>query len=282
MVWDFLPNGCMTPFLETARIMTRLSFLLLLPLVAGIALASNSSRGVAQEAADKSSDPVYLDEPTPAPKPSVAAETKVLEKYDDGKTRVERQVRKMSDDSIMNHGTFTEFYRNGQKFSEGAFKEGVPDGQWSYWHDNGQLSKTVNFTRGQPDGSWEVFRADGTLETRKAYKAGQREGKWVAFFADGKTPNIEQYYVDGKLDGPVNVYFKDGKPKIQTNFKANVREGVSTEWDESGRKLIEASYANNKLDGKVTRYGADGKNIEEFYREGKRVQSGATAPAPGK
>jgi len=257
---------------------------LLLPALAGAILIWSTQRGAAQQPAAtqpaaKASNPVYLDEPPPAPQPSIVGEVNAQEKYDDGKIRVERAVRKMSDDSIMNHGKFTEYYRNGKKFAEGSFKEGVHDGQWSYWHDNGQLSKTVNFVKGQPDGSWETFRADGTLQSKKGYKAGKRDGQWVMYFEDGKTPNIEQSYVDSKIDGQINMYFKNGKPRLQSIFKAGVREGLSTEWDESGRKLAEATYKNNKLDGKLTRYNADGSKIEEFYRDGKRVQAGAAAPA---
>ncbi len=251
-----------------------------LPAVAGFVFLCAVHRVSAQQPAPdqppaKVANPVYLNEPAPPPKPKIVQEVKAVEKYDDGKTRVERQVRRMSDDSIMNHGKFTEFYHNGNKFSEGNFKDGVQDGEWSYWHENGQLCKTVNFVNGQPDGAWETHRADGTLQTKKSYKDGKRNGQWVLYFDDGKTPNIEQNYVDNKLDGQVTVYFKDGKPKIQTVFKAGLREGPSTEWEESGRKTAEATYVNNKLDGKVTRYNTDGSKTEEYFRDGKRVKAPA-------
>jgi antitoxin component YwqK of YwqJK toxin-antitoxin module len=240
---------------------------------------SSAQQAAAPQAADKASNPVYLDEPPPAPKPSIVGEIPVVEKYDDGKVRVERAVRKMSDDSIMNHGKFTEYYRDGKKFSEGTFKEGVQDGQWSYWHDNGQLCKTVTFIKGQPDGAWDSFRADGTLQSKKSYKDGKRNGLWVAYFEDGKTPSIEQTYVDNKLDGLVKLYFKNGKPRIETVFKGGMREGQSTEWEESGRKVAEATYVKNKLDGKLTRYNPDGTKTEEYFRDGKRVQSPTAPPA---
>ena len=115
----------------------------------------------------KASEQVLLDEPTPAPEPTVAQEGPVSDKYADGKVRVERNIRLLSDNQVVNHGKFTEYYQNGQKFSEGNFDSGVHDGPWSYWHDNGQLAKTVTFKKGAPDGVWEVFRADGTLQERQ-------------------------------------------------------------------------------------------------------------------
>jgi antitoxin component YwqK of YwqJK toxin-antitoxin module len=236
--------------------------------------------GAQQPVAKAAAEPVYLDEPEPAPEPTIAREGPLTEKYEDGKVRVERNIRQLSDNKIVNHGKFTEYYRNGQKFSEGSFNAGVHDGPWTFWHENGQLAKTVNFVKGQPDGAWEVFRADGTLQAKKGYKAGKRDGTWVSYFEDGKTPTIEQTFVDGKPDGPVNLYYKSGKPRIQTVFKAGVREGVSTEWDESGRKVAEATYAKGKLDGKLTRYNADGTTTVEMWQDGKRIQAGTAAAAP--
>ena len=38
----------------------------------------------------------------------------------------------MSDDQLVNHGEYTEYYPNGQKFAEGNYDNGVHDGTWSY------------------------------------------------------------------------------------------------------------------------------------------------------
>jgi antitoxin component YwqK of YwqJK toxin-antitoxin module len=227
---------------------------------------------IAQEA--PKAEAAYLDEPPPSPEPSVSQEGPVKEEYEPGKVRVERIVRKMSDDTIVNHGKFTEYYRNGNKFTEGNYDNGVHEGAWSYWHENGQLSKTVNFKKGQPDGSWDVFRADGTLLAKRGYKNGQRDGAWVAYNEDGKTPSVEQNYAGGKLNGVATVYFKSGKPRVQSTFKDNLRDGRMTEWDEAGRKLAEADYVAGKLEGKLIRYAADGTATEETYRDNKRVTNG--------
>ncbi len=234
---------------------------------------------IAQEAV-KAEDGVYLDEPAAAPEPSVVQEGPAKEEYEPGKMRVERTVRKMSDDQIVNHGKFTEYYRNGQKFAEGAYDSGVHEGPWSFWHENGQLSKTVNFKKGVPDGAWEVFRADGTLLSKRGYKKGLREGTWVAYLEDGKTRAIEQTYVDGKLNGEVTVYFKSGKPRVKSMFKDNLRDGQFTEWYESGDKLVDANYVAGELEGKLIRYAADGTTTEETYKDNVRVQPGV-APRTG-
>jgi len=232
---------------------------------------------LAQAAPAPAGAAVYLDEPAPPPEPKVAREAPVTEKYDDGKVRVERTVLQLSDNQIVNHGKYVEYYRNGQKFAEGMYENGVHQGSWSYWYDNGQLAKTVSFKNGLPDGAWDAFRADGTLAAKKGYKNGQRDGKWIAYFKDGKTVNLEQNYVNNKLEGEVVINFELGKPRLKTQFKNGLRHGPATEWDESGQKVVEAMYVEGKLDGTLTRYNPDGTKTQEFYRDNKRVQSGAAA-----
>ena len=261
----------------------RLSFALVLIVFATFsALPMAPSASFAQDApkgeVTKAEDQVYLPEPPPTPEPSVTQEGPLKEEYEPGKVRLERMVRKMSDDTIVNHGKYTEYYKNGNKFAEGAYDNGVHEGSWSFWHENGKLSKTVNFKNGQPDGAWEVFRADETLMGKRGYKSGLREGTWVVYGKDGKTPLMEQTYVDGKLHGQATVYFEDGKPRVQSTFKDGLREGKVTEWDATGRKIAEADYVAGKLDGKLVRYAPDGATSVEYYKAGARVQPGAATP----
>lgn len=244
-------------------------------LAASLLLLVGARHGTAQESKPAVAEPVYLDEPADPPEPTIAKEGPVTENYDDGKVRVERNIRLLSDNQIVNHGKFTEYYKNGQKFSEGDFDNGVPNGAWSYWHDNGQLAKTVNFAKGAPDGAWEVFRADGTLQSKKGYKAGKREGDWVIYYEDGKTPKIEQKYVNGELSGQRNTFFPSGKKRQEANFADGKLEGQMTEWDESGRKVAEATFSKGMLNGKLSRYGADGSVSEQVYRDNKPVAPGA-------
>lgn len=235
------------------------------------AFAQEAATPTAADAVKAETEAVYLDEPTPSPEPTVAKEGPVSEKYNDGKVRLERNIRLLSDNQVVNHGKYTEYYRNGQKFAEGNFDGGVHDGPWSYWHDNGQLAKTVTYKKGAPEGAWETYRADGTLQAKKSYKAGKRDGAWISYFEDGKTPKIEQNFVDGKLTGPRKTFYASGKPHQEAIFADGALDGVMTEWDEAGRKLAEATFAKGKLNGKLSRWSADGSVSEQVYEDNKPV-----------
>lgn len=241
----------------------------------------SSVSSMAQEVADKPADPVYLAEPEPGPEPTVAREGRDnASKYDNGQVRIDRQIRQLSDDQIVNHGEFIEYYRSGQKFAEGRFEDGIHQGAWKYWYDNGQLAKDVVFKNGQPDGSWDAFRADGTLLSKKNYKNGKREGAWVYYHDDGKTPRVEQSYKEGKLDGPMTTYHANGKVWQKVAFAAGAPTDVAEEFDPSGRKQIESHFKDGRLHGTRTRWNADGTVTVQEFADGKPAGRATTNLAP--
>ena len=49
-------------------------------------------------------------------------------------------------------GTVIEYYENGQKESEGSYKDGKEDGLHKYWYENGQKSAEENWKDGNKNG----------------------------------------------------------------------------------------------------------------------------------
>jgi antitoxin component YwqK of YwqJK toxin-antitoxin module len=234
-------------------------------------ISSPSSVGVAQEAATDAVDEIYLEEPPAIPPPVEVRAAALKDEFADGGIRVEREVLLLSDDQVINHGRYAEYYPGGQgqKFSEGTYDHGVHTGPWSFWHPNGQLCKTVTFKNGRADGTWDVFRPDGTLLAKKSYKENEHDGVWLQYHADGKTLKIEETFVDGLRNGVSTAYFANGKPQRAAEFKDGLLDGHMTEWDESGRKLGEMDFKAGKLDGHFVLYRADGTTIEQDYSEGR-------------
>lgn len=229
--------------------------------IAAFVLAASSLATIA-----RGDDAVYLDEPRPEPPPKEMGTIKVPEKYEDGTVRIEREVLRMSDDTFVNDGSFVEYYRDGQKFTEGTFKKGVHDGVWTFWHPNGQLCKKVTFVDGRPDGQWDVFGPDGKLLVQKSYKQGKRHGKWTYYHRDGETPRIAQTYVENQLHGERMTYHANGKPYQRSYFKNGVLDGTLTEWDASGRKVAEVTFKDGARDGQVVTWGPNGERTEQSAR----------------
>jgi antitoxin component YwqK of YwqJK toxin-antitoxin module len=240
---------------------------------AAMVFAQDAARVLAAPA--PASDVIYLDEPAIIPPPVFVTAGKLQDKYEDGAIRLEREVRKMSDDSLVNHGAYIEYYPNGQKFAEGNYDNGVHDGTWTFWHDNGQICKTVTFNKGRADGTWEVFRADGTLQAKKSYKDAKREGQWVTYHDDGKTILTEENYVGGKRNGVSRSFFSNGKPQREIGYKDDQFDGQFVEWDETGRKVGEINFKLGKKHGPLIQYRPDGQTIEKMYNDGKLVTESA-------
>ena len=227
--------------------------------------------GSTARAAEDNTGPIYLDEPEADPPPIRVQGHKLEDKYsNDDQVRVEREVILMSNNRLMNHGLYTEYYRDGQKFAEGSYDRGIHEGKWNYWYPNGQLCKTVNFKKGLPDGSWERFREDGTLFSSISYSNGQREGKWTYYYDDGKTIKAEENYKQGKMDGVRTAYYENGQKKQEAHLKMGILDGMTTNWDESGNKVKEAPFVNGKLNGAVVTW-TGGVASELHFREGQRV-----------
>ncbi|HYO25630.1 MAG TPA: toxin-antitoxin system YwqK family antitoxin [Lacipirellulaceae bacterium] len=258
-----------------SRLLTPLlpALLLFAACVAGASSAHAQAAGA--PGAPQATDPIYLPEPEPQPAPVEVTSGRLPETYEDGTKRTEREVLKLSDDSIVNNGAYVEYFPNGTKFAEGRFDHGVHDGAWSFWHDNGQLCKTVNFIKGMADGAWDVFRADGTLEAKKSYKNNKRDGQWFLYHEDGKTPKVEENYVDGLRDGVSRFYYADGKLQRELHFKNNQMDGPFTEWDAAGRKVAEVNFREGKRHGKLTMHRPDGTTIDQTYDNGRLLREPA-------
>lgn len=249
--------------------------------IAALALGADGTLALAQgDAAAKKALNIYLPESPPPPPPRVVNKAGVLEKYPDGSTQVERETILLSDDQRINHGSYTEYYQNGQKFAQGTYDRGLYDGKWTFWHDNGQICKEVTFIKGVPDGSWSVYRADGTEQSSKSYKLGKRDGKWVEYGDDGKTVKVEQTYQDGSMTGDRITYFPNGKMRQKATLKVGKLDGSVLEWDESGRKRLEFNLVDGKLHGDFRRWDAAGKESVFKFDMGQRVPLGQTPSPP--
>jgi len=236
-----------------------LAFSFLVVLAAGISASVDIQEVDAQEAKPAQ---IYLDEPEPEPPPTIVRNDTKKENYDADTRRLEREVAYLSNDQVVNHGKYVEFYRDGQKYSAGTYDMGLHVGQWQYWHPNGQICKTVSFKVGKPDGKWDVFRVDGSLESIKSYENGLRHGSWHIFFEDGKQYKVELTYNQGKVEGERKIYYSNGQVRQQIPYEDGLMHGTATNWNEEGKKVSEMQFKKGKLAGKPKLFNVATKAAE--------------------
>jgi len=227
---------------------------LLTCLVVLLFITSGASYAQEAKAQETEKEAIYLEEPEAEPPAKLSRRRTLKEVYKDKTPRAERQVAQFSDDTIVNDGTYVEFYRDGKKYVEGNYKMGVFDGKWQYWYPNGQLCKAITFVNGKPNGQWEVFDEAGKRTARKSYQNGKRHGPWKTYYPGGEQVKFEMQYEQGVVTGKRIAYHKNGQKSQEATFKGNKREGPLVEWYENGEKSAEAVFQAGVIVGKVKRF----------------------------
>lgn len=112
------------------------------------------------------------------------------------------------------------------------------------------------------DNSRTKVQAQGCYYTDLLNKVTTEEhGKWQYFDESGNLVEERNYY-RGKLNGPVKVYYANGKPKQIGYFKKNLQDSIFKEWYENGNLKSEGTYHENRPVGIWTEYYLTGQSRE--------------------
>ena len=138
------------------------------------------------------------------------------------------------------NGKFTYYwYENGQKISEGTYKNGRKDGLWTRWYENGQKENEGNYKNGKHDGIWTYWdKNDGKGYKGKVERKVDEDGYFFNSYSDGLLiPKSHYRAKDGKAEGLVTQWYDNGNKKSEGTYKDG-REISSKRWyiDGSVRK----------------------------------------------
>lgn len=124
-----------------------------------------------------------------SPKPEV-----IQEFWPNGKPKLQKEVIRRHDNSVVSHGLWTRWFDNGNKEYEATYADGRLHGKETAWHRNG-----VKWTEGH-------------------YEKGLRHGLHTAWDEEGRKRKEETYWED-KPHGTWIIWDKDGKVKWQARFE---------------------------------------------------------------
>ena len=108
----------------------------------------------------------------------------------------------------MAHGIFGT--AQGIDSIQSNYKNDVKDGHWIWWRSNGLKDKEGYFKNEKKHGVWTVWNDS----TGNAYHKLHQET-----------------FVDGKIDGQVTKWYKEGKLDRQGVMRGNEKEGEWTYWE---------------------------------------------------
>ena len=81
-----------------------------------------------------------------------------------------------------------------------AIREGIKEGEASYYYANNKLMERGNFSNGLKDGKWQRFDENGGISAIAFYQAGKKTGTWLVYDDRGQK-RFEMNYADGKKTG---------------------------------------------------------------------------------
>ena len=95
-------------------------------------------------------------------------------------------------------GKTYELYEDGQKRSEGNFKDGKMDGLCMWWHENGQKAREANYKDDKPDGLWTEWYENGQKKVEVNFKDVKPDGLWTEWHETGQK-QFGENFKDGEL-----------------------------------------------------------------------------------
>ena len=116
-------------------------------------------------------------------------------------------------------GLLQDFYSNGQKDTEGSYKDGKEDGIYTRWYKNGQKKLEINFKNGKFQGVTTAWHKNGQKKSEGNFK-------------------------DGKLHGVATTWDENGQMRQEVNVKDGKLHGVATTWDENGKEVDKTLFEN--------------------------------------
>ncbi len=144
------------------------------------------------------------------------------------------------------------FYRQNYNF---------PDGKWIEWHENGQKCSEGTYKNREKYGEWTIFHDNGQKHSKGTFKNGEFNGKWTGWHDNGNKES-EETWKDGENDGKLIWWYENGQKQSEITYKNGERDGECKEWHENGNKKSEGAFKNGKRYGKWIYWDSSG---DEYY-----------------
>ena len=227
-----------------------------------------------------------------------------VERFDDGKVKVEREVDLDAEGNYVNHGSWRMWNRAGKLMAEGSFDQGQRTGVWSRWYDRADspllnqvpfhrfkapFLSQVNFENGVMNGEWCICDALQNRCCQIAIGNGKRNGMSLFWMPDGNILQQSTYDQGVPTGNVLQIEPKTGKLAQSKSF-LNGREKVTKKSSQrrGSPAKFEANYlaptsvltqTDNFWTLQFAKYEAQGEELrhgkwEEWYSNGQLKMSG--------
>lgn len=160
-------------------------------------------------------------------------------------------------------GTYHFEIHGNRRHIIGNFSKGLAEGEWTEFMYS-DIYRIYNFKDGKPDGQTYKIRDDGSKYDISTYKDGVIR-HFITYHANGQLEEEHSYDEEGRRQGKITTYDKDGKIIAETNYNHGLYHGQKMEVKSNGSKEI-LTYDNGILKGEYFQFYSNGnKETEGLY-----------------
>jgi antitoxin component YwqK of YwqJK toxin-antitoxin module len=120
----------------------------------------------------------------PGQPPFANVET-VEEHWPNGQLRLRKEVLRLEDGTVVDHGSFQRWHDNGKKEYEAVFVEGKKEGTTLRYHKNGRVSSEQEYRDGKRHGRSVTWNDAGEMVKEEHWMDGRPHGTWT-IWQEGK------------------------------------------------------------------------------------------------
>jgi antitoxin component YwqK of YwqJK toxin-antitoxin module len=137
---------------------------------------------------------------------SGCGEPLIVEKYENGNVSLAYYTNEQGE----RDGHYISYYENGNKRSEGEYRNDKQVDYWRCWYDTGLLlSEGYYNSDGFQNGEWFFYDSTGHLQQREFFQDGIKHGKFTEYYQSGgvkRNGNV----VNGKMYGMDTSFYENG------------------------------------------------------------------------
>lgn len=114
----------------------------------------------------------------------------VEETHENGSPKVVRYYKNESKEIILKE---IQYHADSSKYMEGNYKNGERDGVWTAWYRNGNVWSTGKYKNGIEDGKKTVYHENGQKYYEGVMKDEKRTGIWTFWNSEGEVVKTIDY-----------------------------------------------------------------------------------------
>jgi len=188
------------------------------------------------------------------------------------------------------HSDCFQVFENNILVEEWCMKDNKKNGNWSVYYPGGVLLSMANYIDGKKNGLYIECEKDGAILVMEYYKNDKLNGEQRRYASVKNMRILKSVYnfTDGVKDGVCTDYSDSGLMQSQTTYKTNTRHGKATWYFSNGKLAMEQNYQDNLLNGVQKVYNQQGtlmsngsytNNLRsgtwtEYYENGKMKSIG--------